>query len=223
MTKTMGKIGLRTVAAVLAGRVLPRRLFQRCGPASSRAVALTFDDGPDPDQTPRILDALRDAGVVATFFVVGSKVERHPEVIRRIVEEGHVVGNHSFTHPRPGAIDAAGLVAEAEKTDDVLAAVVGRRASMFRPPYGGLSFKKLLGLWKVGRSLVFWNVDPKDFSCLTVDEVRSNLSRRPLRAGDVILMHDTVPFAAALIPEIAASVRRLGLTFTTPDAWGRHR
>jgi peptidoglycan/xylan/chitin deacetylase (PgdA/CDA1 family) len=217
------RISPRLIAANLAGMVLPRGMFQMHGPASSRAVALTFDDGPHPDLTPRLLDALRDAGAVATFFLVGNKVEKHPEIVRRIVAEGHAIGTHSFTHPRPEAIDAAGLVAETHRTNEALQSIVGRKTNLFRPPFGGLSIKKLRELWKIKQSLVFWSIDPKDFACETTDQVRTNLRRRPLRGGDIILMHDNIPFGAELVPEIAADVKRLGLRFTTPDAWNRPR
>jgi peptidoglycan/xylan/chitin deacetylase (PgdA/CDA1 family) len=211
----------RQLVGAISAKILPRSWFQLHGPASSQAVALTFDDGPHPVETPRLLDALRDAGVVATFFLVGNQIERHPEIVKRIIDEGHAIGGHSYTHPRPEAIDAAGLVAEVQRTNLLLAEVVGKTAKMFRPPYGGMTIKKLLSLWNIKQSLVFWTVDPKDFACASADEVRANLRQRPLRAGDILLFHDNKPFGADLIPEIAAKVRQQGLRFTTPDDWNR--
>ena len=217
------RISPRQLMGRIGGRLLPRSRFQQQGPKSSHAVALTFDDGPDPIHTPRLLDALRDASVVATFFLIGEKVALHPEIVRRIVAEGHAIGGHTFTHPRPQQIDAAGLVAETIKTNELISKIVGRRTRMFRPPYGGLSIKKLIGLWRIGQTVVFWTIDPKDFACQTLDEVQANLFSQPLRSGAIILMHDTSAFAADLVPKIAADARRLGLTFTTPDAWNHPR
>jgi peptidoglycan-N-acetylglucosamine deacetylase len=214
-------MNLRQIARAVASRILPRQLLQTSGPASSRAACLTYDDGPHPEHTPRLLDALRDAGAVATFFVIGEKAERHPEIVRRIVAEGHSLGNHSYSHPRPEAVDAAGLVAEARAAAGVLAAIVGRPSPMFRPPHGGVTLAKMLGLWRAGHSIVLWSVDPKDFACTTADEVRNGLRRRPLRAGDIVLMHDDKPFAAEVVPDIVADARRAGLTLATPDAWRR--
>lgn len=217
------RLSPRQIVGALAGALLPRKLFQLHGPAKSGAVALTFDDGPHPEVTPRLLDALRDAGAVATFFLIGKNVEAHPEIVKRIADEGHAIGSHSFSHPRPNEIDASGLVAETKKTNELLRNITGRETPLFRPPYGGLSMKKLLALWKIKQTLVFWNVDPKDFACKSTDEVRANLKRKPIRGGDIILMHDNVPFGVELIPEIAAEVKQAGLRFTTPNAWNHAR
>lgn len=214
-------MSLRQIARVVTSRTLPRRLFQVSGPVSSRAACLTYDDGPHPEYTPRLLDALRDAGAVATFFVVGEKAEKYPEIVRRIVAEGHTLGNHSYSHPKPGTIDAAGLVAEARAASEVLTAIVGRPSPMFRPPHGGVTLAKMLGLWRSGYSIILWSVDPKDFACTTTDEVRDRLRCRPLRAGDIVLMHDSRPFAAEVLPEVVTNARRTGLMLATPDAWGR--
>jgi peptidoglycan/xylan/chitin deacetylase (PgdA/CDA1 family) len=211
----------RQIARAVASRAIPRRLLQMSGPASSGSACLTYDDGPHPEHTPRLLDALRDAGAVATFFVIGAKAERHPEIVRRIVAEGHALGNHSYSHPRPEAVDAAGLVAEARAAAGVLAAIVGRPSPMFRPPHGGVTLAKMLGLWRAGHSIVLWSVDPKDFACTTADEVRIGLRRRPLRAGDIVLMHDDTPFAAVVVADVVADALRASLTLATPDAWGR--
>ena len=214
---------IRQLFRSVLGKVVPRRFLQISGPASSRAVALTFDDGPDPIQTPRLLDSLNRAKVVATFFVIGELVERHPEIVARIVAEGHAIGTHSYSHPRPNVLGADGLVEETHRTNVLLAPITGRPATMFRPPYGRVTAKELIRLWRAGQSVVLWSVDPKDFACKTADEVREKLHRRPLRPGDIVLFHDNHPYAAEVITDLAQEVRRLGLTFTTPDAWGRPR
>lgn len=214
---------IRRLFRSVLGKVVPRRFLQISGPTSSRAIALTFDDGPDPIQTPRLLDSLSRAKVVATFFVIGELVERHPEIVARIVAEGHAIGTHSYTHPRPKSIDAECLVKETQRTNVLLMSIMGRPATMFRPPYGKITAMEMIQLWRAGQSIVLWNVDPKDFACKTADEVRENLSRRSLRAGDILLFHDNQPYAADIIADLAQEARRLGLTFTTPDAWGRPR
>ena len=86
----------------LLATALPRRVFLTSGPATSREVCLTFDDGPHPEFTPALLDFLKSRMVRATFFVVGRQAEQYPELVRRMASEGHVIDNHSYAHPRPG-------------------------------------------------------------------------------------------------------------------------
>ncbi len=100
-----------------------------------RKVALTFDDGPDPRYTPQILDALREANVPATFFIVGVNGELNPDLLRREVDEGHEIGNHTFTHPNISTISSTQFQLELSATQRLLASAVGRHSLLFRPPY----------------------------------------------------------------------------------------
>jgi peptidoglycan/xylan/chitin deacetylase (PgdA/CDA1 family) len=201
--------------------LLPRRRFLVQGSATTKAVCLTFDDGPHPEHTPRLLDVLKEHDVRATFFVVGEQAERHPELVRRIAEEGHAVGNHTFHHAAPGSTPAPQLLAEVERTDRLLSGLTGVRSFPFRPPQGKLTAAKLWRLWGTGRSVVLWNVDPKDYAADSTEEVRDWFGRRPLRAGDVVLLHDRVPHAVNVVPELVAAARGQGLTFQTVPEWLR--
>jgi peptidoglycan/xylan/chitin deacetylase (PgdA/CDA1 family) len=200
---------------------LPRRLFLVRGPARSNSVCLTFDDGPHPEHTPRVLDVLKEQGVTATFFVIGERAERNGEVVRRIVDEGHALGHHSFTHSDPARTAARTLLDEVRKTRTTLAALAGVSPPLFRPPHGKLTTAKLWGLWRDGQTVVLWNVDPKDFSCRTEGELRAWFQARPLRGGDIVLMHDNHPHAAGVLAEVIGTARGAGLTFTTPLEWVR--
>jgi peptidoglycan/xylan/chitin deacetylase (PgdA/CDA1 family) len=210
---------LRQLTRKVMAAVLPRRLFLVSGPPSSGCVCLTFDDGPDPRHTPRLLDALGEHGVRATFFVIGRQAERHPELVRRIAADGHAIGHHSFHHTAPHLTPARLLVAEAGRTAQLLDDILGRRPTLFRPPLGKLTPLKLCGLWAAGQTVVLWNVDPKDFACGSGDELSRRLESRRICAGDVILMHDNHPHAAAALPTLVARVRRQGVAFTTVDEW----
>src|SRR5207248_3179366 len=117
------------------------------GPRPSNSVCLTFAHGPPPVHTPQVLDALKAAGVPATFFVVGERAERHPTLIRRIVSEGHTLGHHSFTHSPPPLTPAAQLLDEVRRTGTLLRDITGRAPTLFRPPHGKLTTRKALGLW----------------------------------------------------------------------------
>lgn len=204
--------------AAMAG-TLPRRLFLVQGPPSSRSVGLTFDDGPHPEHTPRLLDVLKDHGVPATFFLIGRHAEAHPEIVARIVAEGHAIGGHSYEHGPPDQVSARRLLEEVRRTADLLAGPLGHPTRLFRPPHGKLTLAKLWGLWRAGQSVILWNVDPKDFAGRTSGEVHDRLRARPPRGGDIVLLHDNHPHAAAVLPEFIAAVRARGLEFTTVAPW----
>jgi peptidoglycan/xylan/chitin deacetylase (PgdA/CDA1 family)/glycosyltransferase involved in cell wall biosynthesis len=195
--------------------LLPRRLFLSQGPARSGAVCLTFDDGPHPEHTPQLLDVLKREDVRATFFVVGTQAASHPELVRRIVAEGHAIGNHTYSHAEPRQTSAGSLLAEVQRTRDLLRELLGAAPTLFRPPHGKLSALKLWRLWRAGQTVVLWNVDPKDFARRDGEEIRTWFKSRPLHAGDVVLMHDNRPHAAAVIPDLVRDARARGLAFTT--------
>jgi len=200
---------------------LPRRFLLVCGPARSNSVCLTFDDGPDPEHTPRLLDVLGEAGVPATFFVIGERAERHPRLVRRIAAEGHVLGHHSYSHGDPARTSARQLLDEVQRTRRILIEIVGQAPALVRPPQGKLTPSKVLGLWRAGQTIMLWNVDPKDFACEVSSELGTWFREHPLRGGDVVLLHDVWPHAAAVLPEVIEAVRQSGLAFTTPLSWLR--
>lgn len=199
--------------------VLPRRRFIVNGPRRATTVCLTFDDGPHPEHTSRLLDVLKGEGVRATFFMIGREMERHPEVVRRIVADGHAVGGHSYSHGEPRATSARELAAEVERSQRVLERITGRRTRLFRPPYGKLTAGKLWRLWGAGQRVVLWNVDPKDFACRSTAELAERWDGSALRGGDVVLLHDNVPFAAEVLPAVVRSARRGGIEFGTVADW----
>jgi peptidoglycan/xylan/chitin deacetylase (PgdA/CDA1 family) len=198
---------------------VPVHRFLRQGPAGSGSICLTFDDGPHPRYTPRLLDALGAHGLVATFFVLGSEVERYPGLVRRIAAEGHAIGNHTFSHGVPWRTSCRRLIEEIRRTGDLIADHLGMETRLFRPPYGRLSVSKLLKVWSAGQSVVLWNADSRDYVSRSADEVRSRFRKRTLRGGDLVLMHDNQPHAIDLVPELAASARERGLSFSTVETW----
>jgi peptidoglycan/xylan/chitin deacetylase (PgdA/CDA1 family) len=200
---------------------LPRRLFMVSGPPADRRISLSFDDGPHPEHTPALLDRLAARGIRATFFLVGRRAERHPDLVRRIAAEGHDVGHHSFTHGEPAATSALALVDESRRTARLLAGIVGRAPRLFRPPHGKITVGKALGLWATGQTIVLWNQDPKDFSCGASQALRDWFAGRTFQGGDVVLLHDTHPYAAEAIDAIDEAARRSGLGFCPVSEWLR--
>lgn len=198
----------RLLTLKLAGR---RRVFDHL--ESACAVYLTFDDGPHPMHTPRLLDALRDVEAKATFFVVGKECKRHPEILRRIAEEGHGLGNHSYRHEAPCDVSAANLAAEIRRTSKVVSRLANVELHLFRPPYGDLSPVKLLAAWRLGQQVALWNVDPKDYARQSAGEIKDWFTEHQIVGGDVVLMHDVHPYAAEAIPWLVAEGRSRGLRF----------
>lgn len=198
--------------------VLPSRRFRVAGPRASRQVALTFDDGPSPEVTPRVLDTLRELHVPATFFAIGQKAAAAPDLLRRVVADGHALGHHSYTHTEPSETDASQLLDEVRRCRLEFQAFVDRDCTLFRPPKGQLSPWKLARLVRTGLSVVLWNVDPRDYR-----STRSELSRwldsyKP-QGGDIVLLHDIHPQCADFLPELIGHIRQAGLEFVTLADW----
>jgi peptidoglycan-N-acetylglucosamine deacetylase len=208
LPRRLARLGLRTL--------LPSRLLTVTSPGGRGTVCLTFDDGPDPEHTPRLLDVLGEQGVGGIFFVIGRKAERHPDLVGRMAAEGHLVGHHSYDHADPSTVGARRLVAEARRTRDLLSPLLGREPTLFRPPFGRLTAAKLAGLWLAGQTVVLWNLDPKDFARRSPEELAGWFARHPLRGGELVLMHDNHPYAAGAIPLLAAQAVARGLSFYPP-------
>ena len=155
----------------------------------STAVALTFDDGPHPEFTPRVLEVLAQHGVRATFFVVGCRVREHPELVRQISQEGHVLGSHSSTHPDARRLGVRRLQTDYADGRAALEEVVGAPVALFRPPNGTLDLKGAAVVRRLGLVPWLWNVDPADWHPDTrEDEIVARCASAG--AGDVVLLHD---------------------------------
>ena len=129
-----------------------------------KKVALTFDDGPDDDATPKILDILRDKKVPATFFVVGDQIKLFPKQLQRIAAEGHQIGNHSWNHPQLPKITTCHVVNEIERTQKLIQCITDLKPRIFRPPYGAFTDADLKIINELGLEAIAWDVDTKDWS-----------------------------------------------------------
>jgi peptidoglycan/xylan/chitin deacetylase (PgdA/CDA1 family) len=152
------------------------------------AVALTFDDGPDPESTPAVLDILAAHGVPATFFCVGYRARQHPDLVHRMVAEGHAVGSHSETH-RVMGLGAREAMADFRRGHRSVEDVVGRPLTLFRPPNGCLTWGSARALRAERLRTWFWTTDPKDYAPgTTVSSVLQVVDG--VSGSDVVLMHD---------------------------------
>ena len=168
------------------------------GAGDEHAVTLTFDDGPDPKWTPPILDILKEHNIKATFFLVGGQVETYPSLVRRIVAEGHEIGNHSYTHPNLSEISPQQIKFEFNATQRLLESVTGRSTTLCRPPYNADSRPTSLAELKplkllqddLGYLIVLENIDPEDWAKPGVDEILQRVKEQR-NQGNVILLHDS--------------------------------
>ncbi|SEQ05580.1 polysaccharide deacetylase family protein [Microlunatus flavus] len=195
---------------------------RRTGPGT---VALTFDDGPRPGSTDRVLDVLAELGVPATFFCVGRNAERHPELVRRAQAEGHAVGSHSHTHPDPQVTPLRVLAADYRRGHAAVEDALGGPVALFRPPRGWIDLPRAFQLRRAGTPPVLWSVDPQDWH----PEAQRDLVAEVAGAAgerDVVLLHDWVeqPWdvraldrsqTVTALAGVVAAVRARGLGFST--------
>ncbi|QCN98650.1 polysaccharide deacetylase family protein (plasmid) [Azospirillum argentinense] len=179
--------------------------------------SLTFDDGPHPAVTPRILDILRSEGVRATFFPIGNVAVRHPRIIQRIVQEGHEVGNHSLTHPNMRTLSTEAQRAQIAETNRILAQA-GADPVLFRPPAGRWNSDTLTAVDQEKMSPALWNVDTRDWFTRDAGKIMAQLEATGT-IGSVVLMHTTYNATAEALPRAIGLLRTRGCRFVTLSEW----
>lgn len=173
----------------------------------SANIAFTFDDGPDPDSTPRVLSVLGHAGVRATFFVVGERALRHPDLIRRIAGEGHAIGNHSHSHAWLLGAKSSRIRAEIERCQDAVFSITGRAPCLIRPPWGHRDVRFNRIAHHRGLTTVLWSLDSLDYLGLPARCVVAMTARAT--AGDIVLFHDGNRKAQAMPDALATLLEEL--------------
>ena len=176
-------------------------------------VALTFDDGPHPVYTPQLLDGLNERGVHATFFVVGKNILGNEALLKRMETEGHLIGNHTYSHVKLSELDIARACAEVEKTNALICEVTGKEREFIRPPFG--EWKKAMEC-SFEMIPVLWDVDPLDWTtkntALVVERVLKDT-----KPGDIILLHDYYQSSVDAALEIVDALTERGYKFVTVD------
>jgi cellulose synthase/poly-beta-1,6-N-acetylglucosamine synthase-like glycosyltransferase/peptidoglycan/xylan/chitin deacetylase (PgdA/CDA1 family)/spore germination protein YaaH len=200
-----------------------------------RAIVLSFDDGPDPLYTPRILDILKQHGVHASFFIVGMNAQANPELLRRIYDEGHEIGSHTFTHPNMSTVSPLQTTFELNATDRLLETVIGHDTVLFRPPYAEdmepqtpEQVAPLMRTSQMGYYTVGMNIDPHDWTASGADKiVKSVLDGARRGDGNVVLLHDSGgdrEQTVEALPRIIDGLKAEGFQFmTVGDLLGKPR
>jgi peptidoglycan-N-acetylglucosamine deacetylase len=196
VTKALLQAMLPSQQLLVRGRVPS---FAVDSPNATIRISLTFDDGPHVEYTPRLLDYLAALGCRATFFVIGKHAEQFPQIIQRIVGEGHELGNHTYTHSEPSETSNEKFLEEIDRTRLLLQDLTGDDCSLVRPPKGKLTFGKITGLWRRQLTPVLWTVDPWDFAMSTRREMEQWCGNFQPSNGDIVLLHDTYPQASTFV------------------------
>lgn len=163
----------------------------RSVPTEKKQIALTFDDGPHPTLTPRILEILAQYNIPATFFMVGQNVLNYPEAARAVIQSGHEVGNHTFSHPHIGNLSEQAIFDEIGKCEDALEELCEYRPHLLRTPQGALTPSLERCLLDDDYILVLWSLDTRDWENKSTAHVVQTVLEN-VQAGDIILMHDFI-------------------------------
>ena len=193
----------------------PRKpTYNSCNVESS-TVAMTFDDGPHPKLTPKLLDLLKERGIKATFFVIGKNVAEFPDIAKRIVDEGHEIANHSWSHPQLTKLSQAAFAAEIAQTNDAIEKATGVRPVVMRPPYGAINSTLTKRLnEEYGLSVIIWSVDPLDWKIRKSDHVSSHIIKNAA-PGAIILAHDIHASTIDAMPATFDALQSKGYKFAT--------
>lgn len=154
-------------------------------------IALTFDDGPHPRYTKQILEILDEYGIKATFFVIGINAKYYPETLERIIEKGHEIGNHTYTHPHVSEINSESIRSEIENCESIIHSLSDYRTKLFRPPEGMVDGDVKSVLRKLDYKVILWDIDTRDWAHTSPEEICDNIVNR-IKSGDIILMHDYI-------------------------------
>lgn len=189
------------------------QVIENTEPENVKKIALTFDDGPHPTYTPLLLDGLAKRKVKATFFITGENAEAYPELVKRMQEEGHLIGNHTYSHIQLTRGNREKFKGELKKTNEIIEEITGQGVTYVRPPYGSWdkSFEKELNMIPV-----LWNIDPLDWCC---NDASCVIRKVESAAGEdaVILLHDSYPSTVTAALQIVDDLQKQGYMFVTVE------
>lgn len=181
--------------------------------AEKPKIAITFDDGPSEHYTPVLLDGLKERDVRATFFLIGENAEKNPEIVQRMSEEGHLIGNHTYHHVEITKVPDEEAYEEIKTTSDLICHITGKSVEYMRPPFG-LWQKELED--KLNVLPVMWSIDPLDWTTENVDEIVNKVVTEA-EENDIILLHDCYKSSVEAALQIVDRLKEQGYEFVTVD------
>lgn len=200
-------------SAVPSGQQPPAESVKQQGviysvPGAGQKIALTFDDGPSLELTASYLKILRDEGVQATFFVLGSNVKRYPGLVAMISQEGHEIGNHTYSHSNLKLLSESAIIQDVSIAADLIAEEIPQRITLFRPPGGNINQAVTKTIDGMEMSTVLWNIDPRDWKTgappkKIVDHIIGHL-----KPGAIVVLHEGKPQTLAALPELLRVLRQ---------------
>src|ERR1700760_3577027 len=178
-------------------------------------IAMTFDDGPSAENTPRLLEMLKQRNIKATFFLIGQNVVSNPDLVRRILAEGHEIGNHSWTHPQLSKLSDDRVTAEITKTQDAIKDASGFTPTLLRPPYGAITARQREWIEnRFGLNIILWSVDPFDWKKPGASVITQRILSQA-RPGSIILSHDIHKQTVDAMPATLDALIAKGYKFAT--------
>lgn len=209
-------IGLIVILAFLAFGAFKicAQIFMKskCKLNYDKAIALTFDDGPHPEYTPQLLDLLKELNIKASFFVIGKNVEAHPEIAKRMVEEGHSIGLHSYVHSyHYGFMSSKKIKADLKQNSEIVKQATGITTLLFRPPFGVTNPNIAKAVEVLKLNSIGWSLRSFD-TAKTAEQVIKKISTKA-KGGDIILMHDRLPNTVQVVRTFVEEAQKNGLKF----------
>jgi len=202
-------------------KIFPDTFFLK-GKTNSYNICLTFDDGPDALYTPQILDILKKYNVPATFFLIGNKIIQYPEVVKRIIAEGHIIANHTWSHPDLTKITIEELIAETKSTEDILKDITALKTALIRPPEGAVSENVINSLKELSYKVIFWSVDSRDWLDRDIDQILIN-TLPDINKDSIVLFHSAggegqkLDATVKSLPELIETLKLRGYNFVNID------
>ena len=182
-------------------------------PLEEKRIAITFDDGPNPDYTADLLKGLKERGVTATFFLLGAQVEKYPKLVEQIAKEGHLIGTHSYQHVNLCNLTDEAAIEQVVKTNELIEEITGECPQFIRPPFG--CWKKDLD-YNTTMLEVLWDIDPLDWNTSNTDAIVKRVLKNA-SDGAIILLHDASQSSVDAALQIIDQLQKEGYLFVTVD------
>ncbi len=174
---------------------------------SENHISITFDDGPNPIYTPKVLSLLKENNAKATFFLIGKNAEKQPDLVRQILSEGHAIGNHSYSHSKNfGFFSSENVAAELKRTNSILKEITGKELKLFRPPFGVTNPNIKKALKTTGHLSIGWSKRSFDTTSLSEKRILKRITSN-LKKGDIILLHDSSAKTVAVLEQLLLTLQ----------------